>query len=167
MTALKTATHAADPDACSWQIEPQGFFSRHFDLYREGRHVTTLHMQLWREGCDFSITGHDFAIRKSSLWKDAFQLLAGEESVCEVRRSFWSRRFELNAAQQSWAVQPAGWFSTIYHLLAEGRQAGSISRVHVWSRKRAAVFAADVPPPIQVLAIFLVLIVGQRQSKSQ
>jgi hypothetical protein len=149
-----------------WKIEPQGWFSRHFSLYQGDAYITTLQMQLWREGCDFTITGHDFTIRKASIWKDAFQLFAGGESVCDVQRNFWSRRFELVSAEQTWGLQPAGWFSTAYQLLAGGIEVGRISRADWWSRRRVAYFAPTVPPPIQVLPIFLVLIVGQRRNKS-
>ena len=117
-------------------------------------------MQLWREGCDFTITGHEFSIRKASIWKDAFQLFAGGESVCDVQRNFWSRRFELVSAEQTWGLQPAGWFSTAYQLLAGGIEVGRMSRADWWSRRRVAYFAPTVPPPIQVLAIFLVLILA-------
>ncbi len=164
--------HTADRDAVSsstsnwWKIEPQGWFSRHFSLYQGDAYITTLQMQLWREGCDFTITGHDFTIRKASMWKDAFQLFAGGESVCDVQRNFWSRRFELSSAEHTWGLQPAGLFSTAYQLLAGGIEVGRVSRADWWSRRRVAYFASTVPPPIQVLAIFLVLIVGQRNNKS-
>jgi hypothetical protein len=123
-------------------------------------------MKLWREGSEFSMAGHDFAIRKPSIWKDAFQLLAGDESLCDVKRSFWSRRFEVTAVGQRWILQPAGWFSTAYQLLAGVREVGRIRRASLFTRRRLAEFASDVPPPIQVLAIFLVLLVGQRHKKS-
>jgi hypothetical protein len=88
------------------------------------------------------------------------------ESVCDVKRSFWSRRFELVSAEQTWALQPAGLFSAVYQLLAGEREAGRIARAGWLTRRRVATFDVEVPPPIQVMAIFLVLIVGQRQNKS-
>ena len=167
-----TTVHPADAGTASrttlisWRIEPQGWFSRHFDLYQDEKFITTLHMQFWQEGCDFRITGHDFTIRKPSIWKDAFQLLAAGESVCDAQRSFWSRRFDLVSAEQAWGLQPAGWLSAVYQLLAGEHEAGRVARAGLFSRRRVAWFDHNVPPPIQVLAIFLVLIVGQRQNKS-
>jgi uncharacterized protein YxjI len=155
------------PGSVHWRIEPQGLFSRHFDLYQNDQFITTLQMQLWQEGCDFTIGGHDFAIRKPAIWKDEFQLVAGDGSVCDVRRKIWSRRFQLSATDQQWVLHPAGWFSTQYQLSTGSRVIGRISRADWWSRRRVAEFAGDVPPPIQVLAIFLVLVVAKRRSKSQ
>ena len=121
-------------------------------------------MSLWTEGCEFTIAGHQFAIRRVSLWKDGFQLFAGDQTVCDVKRELLvaplradCRGPELGAAAgrlvhahvparspasaKRGTVRPAGWFT----------------------RRRAAEFADDVPPPVQVFAIFLVLVVSQRQ----
>jgi len=166
--ATSTPTITAGPIlAIDWTIEPKGFFSPNFNLYCRGDFVTTLQMKLWREGCSFSIAGHEFNIRKPSMWKDAFELVASDTTVCEVNRSFWSRRFELSGAGQQWVLQPVGLFSTTYQLLAGEREVGRVSLASWWSRRRSGRFAEEVPPPVQVLAIFLVLIVANRQSKSQ
>ena len=148
-----------------WEIVPQGFFSRHFDLKRGGQLVASLRMSFWTEGCEFSIAGHAFAIRRVSLWKDGFQLFAGDQSVCEAKRGFWSRRFELAAVDEKWHLQPAGWFTRTYQLLASEREVGTIRPTGWLTRARVADFADEVPPPVQVFAIFLVLVVNQRQQR--
>jgi hypothetical protein len=150
----------------TWLIQPKSFISRHFELYQNDEVITTLRMDLWREGCSFSVGGHDFVIRKPSIWKDGFHVLAGDENLCDVKRNFWSRRFEIAAAGQQWVLQPAGLFSTTHQFLAGTREEGRVRRASWFSRRRIADFASNVPPPIQVLVIFLVLILGQRQSKS-
>ncbi len=152
-----------------WDIVPQSAFSRHYDLRRGGETVASLKMQFWTEGCEFTIAGYPFAIRKVSLWKDGFQLLAGEACVCEVKRGFWSRRFELETSlddvKEKWFLQPAGWFTRTYQLLAGDRIAGTIQHTGWLTRARIADFEERVPPPVQVLAIFLVLVVSQRQQQ--
>ena len=165
--AAATQTDLADPSLMAkWAIEPRGVFSRHYELFRAGAHVTTLQMALWREGGTFTIAGHDFAVSRPSLWTDTFHLLVDGESVCDVRRKFWSSKFELATAEQRWVLQPATFFSTTYQILAHGREQGRISRAGWFTRRRVAKFASVVPPPVQVLAIFLVLIVANRQSKA-
>lgn len=152
-----------------WDIVPQSAFSRHFDLRRDGETVASLRMQFWIEGCDFTIAGHPFAIRKTSLWKDGFQLLSGEASVCNVKRGFWSRRFELETVlddtKETWFLQPAGWFTRTYHLLTGDHVVGTIQHTGWLTRTRVGDFAEEVPLPVQVLAIFLVLVVSQRQQQ--
>lgn len=156
-------------DPHHWQIIPQGFFSRHFDLFRGGEHVAALQMAFWTEGCEFSLAGHEFRIERVSLWKDGFRLLAGDRSVCEVHRGFWTRRFELLVAtadgHDGWLLQPAGWFTRDYQLHFGEREVGRIRPVGWFTRRRIGNFTYDVPLPIQVLAIFLVLIVSQRQQR--
>lgn len=163
-------TLMSDADSLNhWEIVPQGFFSRHYDLRLGGAVVASLRMSLWTEGCEFTIAGHPFAIRRVSLWKDGFRLFAGDDCVCEVKRGFWSRRFELSAAlddaNEQWSLQPAGWFTRTYQLLAGEREVGSIRPTGWFTRQRVADFTDAVPPPVQVLAIFLVLVVSQRQQQ--
>ena len=87
-------------------------------------------MAFWTEGCDFTIAGHAFSIRKQSIWKDGFQLIAGDQCVCEVHRGIWSRRFEMTVAlddtKQTWFLQPAGWFTRTYQLRPGERVEGTI-----------------------------------------
>jgi len=156
------------------QIIPKGPFSRHFDLYRGGQFFLTLHRSFWTEACEFTIAGHEFAIRRASLWKDAFQLFAGDQSVCEVKRPFWSRSFALSAdldgAREKWLLQPAGWFTRDYQMLAADskvgqREVGTIRPTGLFTRHRVADFTDEVPLPVQVFAIFLVIVAAQRQQK--
>jgi hypothetical protein len=152
-----------------WQITPQSFFSRHYNLLLGGELVAALRMSFWIEGCEFSIAGHEFAIRRVSLWKDGFQLLTGDQCVCQVKRGFWSRRFELSAtlddSSANWILQPAGWFTRSYQLLAGQHEVGTVRPIGWFTRTRVADFADDVPLPVQVFAIFLVLVVSQRQQR--
>jgi hypothetical protein len=152
--------------AHQWQIVPQGTFSRHFDLLLGGEHVASMRMALWTEGCEFTIAGHEFKIRRTSMWRDGFILATGGQTVCEVRKGFWSRRFELSAADQNWVLQPVGWVGRSYQLLEGEREVGSVRPTGWFTRVRAADFAAEVPPPIQVLAIFLVLLAANRAQRS-
>ncbi|HEY4232154.1 MAG TPA: hypothetical protein VGM76_01895 [Lacipirellulaceae bacterium] len=151
--------------ANQWEIVPRGLFSRHYDLFRDGEVVVSLQMAMFREACEFTIAGHDFAIRHTSVWKDTFQLLIGDKSVCEVKRAFWSRRFELAAIDQSWVLQRPGFLSRGYQLISGENEVGTIRPAGWFTRRRFANFVEDVPPPVQVLAIFLVLIVSQRQHR--
>lgn len=157
-----------------WQIIPQGPFSRHFDLHRGGQLVVTLHRSFWTEACEFTIAGHAFAIRRVSLWKDGFQLFAGDQSVCEVKRHFWSRSFELTAdlegTREKWLLRPTGWFTRDYQMLAGEREVGrrevgTIRPTGLFTRQRVADFADEVPLPVQIFAIFLVIVAAQRQQK--
>ena len=124
-------------------------------------------MSLWTEGCEFTIAGHPFAIRKVSLWKDGFQLFAGDQSVCDVKRGFWSRRFELDRrpTKTGSSHRPAGSRGTTSCSPASEREVGTIRPTGWFTRTRVADFADEVPPPVQVFAIFLVLVVSQRQQK--
>src|SRR5262249_28678419 len=142
-----------------WEIVPAGFFARNWLVKRDGEIVATLQMTFWTEGCQFSIAGHQFAIRRTSMWKDGFQLLADGQSVCDVKRSFWSRVFELTSADQYFQLSPTGWFTRTYQLTSSGEEVGIIRPAGWFTMRRVAEFSTDVPPPVQLLAIFLVLIV--------
>ena len=158
-----TAIEPENLIARHWLIEPVGFFSPHFTLRFGGETVATLKMSFWTEGCEFAIAGHQFAIRRVSLWKDGFQLVADDQPVCDVKRDFWSRVFNVSSVDAQWTLGPTGFFSRIYQLLDGERELGTVRPVGWFTRGRVAEFAEEVPPPVQVLAIFLVLIVARRQ----
>ena len=153
-------------NAHQWQIVPQGFFSRHYQLVWNGQTVATLRMSLWKESCEFTIAGHTFTISRTSMWKDGFLLATEGQTVCEVKRTFWSRQFALVASEQTWTLKPAGFFTRIYQLLADDREVGTIRPAGWFTRKQFADFAPDVPPPIQVLAIYLFLVIHQREQRN-
>lgn len=165
MSSVPAAILPGTVIANQWEIVPRSMLSRHFDLLRDGEIVVSLEMAMFREACNFTIAGHAFAIRHTSIWKDKFQLLIGDKSVCEVTRGFWSRRFEMAAIEQSWILQRPSFFSREYQLLSGESEVGVIRPVGWFTRRRVANFVDDVPPPVQVLAIFLVLIVSQRQQR--
>lgn len=150
----------------TWVVAPQGFFSRHFKLVREGQVVATLQMAMFTEACEFMLGGHEFAIRRQSLWKDAFEFTCDGAPVCSVTRKFWSRRFEITVADQLWTLQRAGWFTRAFQLLRGEQDVGTIRPTGFFTSQRIAQFSDSVPPPIQVLAIFLVLVVSRRQQQS-
>ena len=152
--------------AHQWQIVPQGFFSRHYHLEWNGQTVATLRMSLWTEGCEFTIADHAFSIRRTSMWKDGFILTADGQTVCEVKKWFWSRQYELSATDDHWVLQPAGFFTRTHQLLNGEREVGTIFPAGWFTRRQIASFVADVPPPIQVLAIFLFLVIRQREENN-
>jgi hypothetical protein len=165
-TTASPASAKALP-ASTWAIEPRSFFSRHYELYQGNELIVELQMSYWREGCMFTVGGHEFEIRRISMWKDGFELVSGGDVLCYVRRGFWSRRFELTTADETLHLQPVGFFVPGYELLDRDRPVGQISRAGWWTRRRVATFDTEVLPPLQVLAIFLVLIVAARQSNQQ
>lgn len=152
--------------ASRWEVIPKGWFSRHRDLFRDGSLVATLRMAMMKEACEFEIAGHPFAISRKSLWKDGFLLTSGGDGVCDVSRRFWSRQFQLTAVDEQWRLGPAGWFSRTYELMAGEEKVGSIKPAGWFTRRYLAEFQEDVPPPIQVLAIFLVLIASRRDEQN-
>jgi hypothetical protein len=149
-----------------WDIVPQSALSRHFSLARDGQDVAQLKMAFWTEDCSFTIAGHAFAIRRKSIWKDGFELVTGEQVVCEVKRRFWSQQFEISAIDTIFVLKRAGWFTREFLLSASENVVGRIQATGWFTRRRVADFTNEVPPPVQVLTIFLVLLTESRQNKS-
>jgi hypothetical protein len=150
----------------SWLIVPRGFFAREFDLIREGQVVATLRLALMREACEFTLSGHQFAIRRKSIWKDGFEFFCDGTLLCTVAHTFLSSRYEITAADQGWTLMRAGWFTRRHQLLSGELEVGTIQPTGWFTSKRMAEFSDAVPPPIQVLAIFLVLILARREQQS-
>jgi hypothetical protein len=156
------ALAASVTDEVHWRIEPGGLFSRHFRLFQFDTLLAELRMGFWREGCEFVIADHPFAIERKSLWKDGFRLNSDGQTYCDLTRSIWSRQFTLAAVDRIWCLRPAGWFTRTYQLTEHDHVVATVRPAGWFTRKRVAIFSGNVPPPIQVLAVFLVLILAQR-----
>jgi len=152
--------------ATTWMVVPRGFFSREYALVREGQVVATLKLAMFKEACEFALGGHQFEVRRKSIWKDGFEFLCDGELICAVTHKFWSWTYEITAADQVWILQRAGFFSRRHQLLNGEQEEGSIQPTGWFTSQRIAHFADSVPPPIQVLAIFIVLILARREQQS-
>jgi hypothetical protein len=152
--------------ATTWMVVPRGFFSREIVLVREGQVVATLKLAMFKEACEFTLSGHQFEIRRKSIWKDGFEFFCDGTSICTVSHAFWSWSYEISAADQAWTLQRAGFFSRRHQLLSGEQEVGTIQPTGWFTSKRIAHFADNVPPPIQVLAIFVVLILARREQQS-
>lgn len=166
---MSDSTTSIMPEALTtsrWEVVPQGFFSRHYDLLRGGQVIASLQMALIQEAGEFTIGGHAFAIRRESFWKDVFAVTCDDQPVCQVSRKFWSRQFDITSADQMWTLMRIGWFRRGHRLLVGEREVGTICPAGWFTRRRIAEFSDEVPLPIQVVCIFLVLIVSRREQQS-
>ncbi len=163
MSDGETISDKVGAQPVGWRIVPTSFFSRHLELFRGDERVTRLRRNFLGESCQFSVAGRMFSMNRKSIWKDGFLLMCGDDVVCDVKRNFWSRRFEISAAGEVWLLQPAGWFTTAYHLLFRERIVGVIRLAGWFTRKRIAEFSQEVPIPVQIVAIYLQIIVSIRQ----
>jgi hypothetical protein len=152
--------------ASTWLVVPRGFFAREFELVHDGQTVTTLRLALFKEACEFTLGGHEFAARRRSIWKCGFDFSCDGVPICSVKHNFWSWRYEIEAADQTWTLKRAGWFTRSHQLLSGEQEVGTIRPTGFFSSRRAAHFLDSVPPPIQVLAIFMVLILARREQHS-
>lgn len=68
-----------------WQINPQGCFARHFDLFRDGQQIASLQMFIGTEGCRFTLAGHDFEIAEGVLpWPLHARLLSSPTAPTSI-----------------------------------------------------------------------------------
>lgn len=154
------------PIATTWMVVPRGLFAREYVLVREGEVVATLKLALFKESCEFTLRGHQFAVRRKSIWKDGFEFFCDDALICSVSHDFWSSRYEITAGDQQWTLQRAGFFSRRHQLLSGELEVGSIQPTGWFTSQRIAHYAESVPPPIQVLSIFVVLILARREQQS-
>jgi len=62
MSSVAAAIMPGSLIANQWEIVPRSFFSRHYDLLRDGEIVVTLQMAMFsRVFANFTIAGHGFA----------------------------------------------------------------------------------------------------------
>ena len=148
-------------------VVPRGLFARDYVLVREGEVVATLKLALFKESCEFTLRGHQFAIRRNSIWKDGFEFFCDDALICERESRFLvvaltRSRPAINmdsAASRLFLSSPS-----IAQRRARGRPDSADRLVH--AANGSPHFAENVPPPIQVLSIFVVLILARREQQS-
>lgn len=166
MSTATSSAAAAVSATTTWQVVPRGFFAREYALVCDGQEVAALRLAMLKEACEFELGGHQFSLRRKSVWKDGFEFSCDGSLVCTVSHAFWSWRYEITAGYQAWTLQRAKWLTRRYQLVSGEQEVGAVQPAGWFTTKRIAQFADSVPLPIQVLVILMVLIIARRDQQS-
>lgn len=140
----------------------RGIFRREYDIYADGEQVTSL-VGGRRESCEFSLAGNDYRIEKVD--RRHFRLTGpqGQEAVAERQTS---REWRVHAKSGNLILaKPSIWRSS-WELRQRGTTRGEIRQDGAFKRTYSAGIPADVPLPVGVFALYVVLVIFERQASA-
>lgn len=127
-----------------------------------GRVVGGLTGRGWRESGWVEAGGAAWELRRAGSRR--FELAGPQGPVATaVQVSFWSSGWLLSTGDRTYElVKPSLW-SSRYELRADGRPVGEVRRRGVLRLHTEGALPADLPPPVQVFAVAVVLTLWRRQ----
>lgn len=140
----------------------RGFFKREYDVFAEGEQVTSL-VGGRRESCEFSLAGNGYRIERMDRRRFRLTGPNGQEAVAE-RES--SREWRIRARSENLTlVKPSFWRSG-WEIRQRGTTRGEIRQEGAFTKTYSAGVPADVPLPVGVFTLYVMLVVFERQASA-
>ncbi len=140
------------------QAQKRGFFKRSYELTERGSRVADL-ADIKREGCDFTVGGHSYRIRRERSKRFLLNGPGGEAAVAERDGG---KRWRISSPVGSYELVRTSFWRSAWELQANGRPVGRIERAGGFGRLSKAELPAEIPRELQVFVFYVVLMVWER-----
>jgi hypothetical protein len=140
----------------------RGVFRREYDIESDGGPVTTL-AGLRREGCAYTLGGAEYRVERDG--RKRFLLHGPDGRAATAERATgreWTVRAESGNVK---LVRPSLWRS-VWEIHQRGSARGTIRHEGVFSRSFVADMPSDVPMPVRVFALYVLLVHFERQNNA-
>ena len=147
------------------RAHPTRFFSWNYQVWDEADLASRLELELgaFREGGRVLVDGEEFIVRKEGVLGSHFIMETESGVLAEaVKPSAIRREYRIRVADQVFTLKAAGALSRKYVLLHGSRELGSISPSGFFGRTAIVDLPEDVPIPIRLFLLFLVLLLWKR-----
>jgi hypothetical protein len=138
-------------------VIPRGAFKNGFDLVDgSGRTVGGFDGSAWREGGRIAIGDESWDFRKQRSKR--FELAGPQGTYATAQQtSMWSTKWHVAVGDQLFELAKRSWLSSDYEVSVGDRVVGSVDKKGVFSSKAQVSLPADMPPPVQVFVIAVVM----------
>lgn len=150
------------------QIVPESWLTWNFDVLEDDRRIASIKTTLLPESGSFSIDGSSFRAYREGMISGKF-LLDGESGTiaCAEKPSAFLNSFNVEYSDKRYTLKKESLIGRSFVLLQGGLEVGSIRPERFLSRKAALSLPADLPMPVQVFMMWLVIILWRREANSQ
>jgi hypothetical protein len=138
----------------------RGIFKREYDILFDGEQVTSL-VGRRRESCDFSLGGNGYRIERVD--RRRFRLLGptGQEATAERQTS---REWRIHAGTGNLTLTKPSLWRSGWEIHQRGTTRGEIHHDGAFKRTFSAGVPTDVPLPVGVFTLYVVLVIFERQA---
>ncbi|MFL6122899.1 hypothetical protein [Actinophytocola sp.] len=138
----------------------RGFFRREYEVYADDTPVTVL-TGARREGCEFTLSGAGFRVDRDG--RRHFLLTGPDGRIATADRQSGREWTVRTAGGELTLAKPSIWRSDWE---VRGAASGAIRQEGWFSRTYSADVPPDVPLPVAVFVLYVVLVIFERQASA-
>jgi hypothetical protein len=147
-------------------VAPHGAFRRGFDLLDDaGRPVGSFQASRWGESGDVRIGDQVWRMRGEGRRRFVLDRPDGVLASAD-KPSLWSQRWRVTTRDQTYELGKLSWRSRSFELRGRGQALGQVRPRSHFSGKAVADLPSELPPPVQVFVVALVLTLLRREQDS-
>jgi hypothetical protein len=145
------------------EAEPTRWWASTYAVREDGVPLTELSFRALREGGRFVLGGVPYTLRRERMAGDfLLEGLDGAEVARARKPSAFRRRFELRHQGGALRIEPTSGWGRRYRVVDGGRQVGEVRRRSAFRRQVDTDLPDDLPRPVQVFVLWLVLLMFRR-----
>lgn len=129
--------------------------------------IAEIDVSWWREKGVLTVRGSTYDVYREGLISGAFLLESDGSILARAEKpSAFRRSFELECGKKFYMLRAASAFRRKFVLVDGDREVGEIGPDGVFTRRATADLPEDIPLPVKVFIIWLVVIMWKRESDS-
>lgn len=148
------------------RVEAESVFGSRFVVRQDQREVARLRLA-WRDRGEIDLDGVALEVTSGGFFSTTWRLNVGGRAVAKAqKRAFSGRVVEVDHGGDSYALKIAGFFSRTWELRRGSQVLGRVRAASLWTRAQEAEFDESVDPQLRMFALWLVLVMRRRASRS-
>jgi hypothetical protein len=146
---------------------PKSWFSWDFDVLDGAQTVAEIELAWWAEKGRLTVQGASYEVYRKGWWGGAFVLEAGGAVLARAEKpSAFLRSYVIEHAGKRFTLRAESPFGRSFLLVHAPQAIGSLSPEGLFTRRARVDLPEDLPLPLRVFIVWLVLILWRRASHS-
>ena len=149
------------------KVIPKSWFSWDFVITEGASPIADIDVSWWREKGVLTVRSSRYDVYREGLMSGAFILESSGSILARAEKpSAFRRSFELEYGKKFYTLQAESAFRRKFVLIEGDREVGWLSPNGVFTRQATSDLPEEIPLPVQVFMIWLVVILWKRESDS-
>ena len=149
------------------QLVPQGWLTWNFDVLEDGRQIARIKVSSLPESGSFSIDGLNYRAYREGMFSGEFFLEQDGQTIARAQKpSAFQNSFDIQYSDRIYTLKKESIIGRSFVLLLGDLETGSIRPEGLLSRKAAVSLPGDMPTPVQVFVMWLVILLWKREANA-
>ncbi|HKF55531.1 MAG TPA: hypothetical protein VKJ45_08815 [Blastocatellia bacterium] len=147
------------------RVTPSSWFSWNFIVFEGDDQVADVRLAVLREAGELIVRGKAYRVNREGIMSGAFILREGDLELARAEKpSAFHRSFQVDHAGRNYVLGAESAVRRKFVLNENGETVGSVSPLNAFTRKCLVDLPVDIPLPVRVFMIWLVIILWKRDS---